>query len=75
MPQSDRTLLRPYAFYLGGDQPQVNWRERIHLILDPCIGLMLVITIVAVALIAVFRRIGCCRHTFPRSCTIQSCRS
>jgi CBS domain-containing membrane protein len=39
-----RQLLKRYLFYLGGDQPQVPWRERIRSVFGAFIGLMLVLT-------------------------------
>jgi CBS domain-containing membrane protein len=38
-------FIKYIAFYLGGDQPPVAWRERIRAILGAFIGLMLVFTI------------------------------
>jgi CBS domain-containing membrane protein len=38
------TRLKHYAFYLGGDQPQVSWFERLRSALGALIGLMLVFT-------------------------------
>lgn len=35
--------IKYYSFYLGGDQPQVLWRERIRSIFGAFIGLMLVV--------------------------------
>ena len=35
--------LKRYSFYLGGDQPQVAWVERIRSIFGAFIGLMLVL--------------------------------
>jgi CBS domain-containing membrane protein len=37
--------LKHWCFYLGGDQPQVLWGERIRTVLGAFIGLMLVLTI------------------------------
>lgn len=39
-----KNLLKRYAFYLGGDQPNVPWIERIRSVLGAFIGLMLVLT-------------------------------
>jgi CBS domain-containing membrane protein len=38
-------LLKHYSFYLGGDQPQVSWVERIRSAAGAFIGLVLVLTI------------------------------
>lgn len=38
-----KTFLARYAFYFGGDQPPVTWRERLRSVLGAFIGLMLVI--------------------------------
>jgi CBS domain-containing membrane protein len=43
MNQSYKQFLRRCAFYLGGDQPPVNWLERIRSVLGAFVGLMLVI--------------------------------
>ena len=40
-----KNLLKHYSFYLGGDQPQVVWVERIRSVFGALIGLMLVLTI------------------------------
>lgn len=40
-----RQLLKRYSFYLGGDQPQVPWIERIRSVFGAFVGLMLVLTI------------------------------
>ena len=37
-------LIKHLAFYLGGDQPPVNWVERLRSVLGAFIGLMLVFT-------------------------------
>jgi CBS domain-containing membrane protein len=39
-----KNLLKRYSFYLGGDQLQVPWIERIRLVLGAFIGLMLALT-------------------------------
>jgi CBS domain-containing membrane protein len=39
-----KNLLKHYSFYLGGDQPQVPWIERIRSVVGAFIGLMLVLT-------------------------------
>ena len=38
------SFIKNYSFYLGGDQPQVSWVERLRSVLGAFIGLMLVIT-------------------------------
>lgn len=40
-----KQLLKRYSFYLGGDQPQVSWIERIRSVAGTFIGLILVLTI------------------------------
>ena len=40
-----KNLLKHYSFYLGGDQPQVPWVERIRSVFGAFIGLTLVLTI------------------------------
>lgn len=45
MKPSYKQLLKRYSFYLGGDQPQVPWIERIRSVFGAFIGLMLVLTI------------------------------
>jgi CBS domain-containing membrane protein len=39
-----KNLLKHYSFYLGVDQPQVPWIERIRSVVGAFIGLMLVLT-------------------------------
>ncbi|OYY14336.1 MAG: HPP family protein [Polynucleobacter sp. 24-46-87] len=39
-----RNSIKRYFFYLGGDQPQVPWIERIRSVAGAFIGLMLVLT-------------------------------
>lgn len=39
-----KNLLKHCSFYLGGDQPQVPWIERIRSVIGAFIGLMLVLT-------------------------------
>ena len=45
MNHSNKRFLKHLLFYLGGDQPPVNWLERIRAVLGAFIGLMLVFTI------------------------------
>ncbi|OYY21086.1 MAG: HPP family protein [Polynucleobacter sp. 24-46-87] len=45
MKHNYKNLLKRYSFYLGGDQPQVPWIERIRSVAGAFIGLMLVLTI------------------------------
>jgi CBS domain-containing membrane protein len=45
MKHNYKNLLKRYSFYLGGDQPQVPWIERIRSVVGAFIGLMLVLTI------------------------------
>lgn len=40
-----RDLCKRYTFYMGGDQPIVNWVERLRSSIGAFIGLMLVLTI------------------------------
>lgn len=44
MRQQYKKLLKRYSFYLGGDQPQVPWVERIRSVVGAFIGLILVLT-------------------------------
>ena len=37
--------MKRYSFYLGGDQPEVSWRERIRSSIGALVGSMLVLTI------------------------------
>lgn len=39
-----KSLLKRYAFYLGGDQPAVAWVERLRSVFGAFIGLLLVLT-------------------------------
>lgn len=39
-----KSLLKHYAFYLGGDQPSVAWVERWRSVFGAFIGLLLVFT-------------------------------
>jgi CBS domain-containing membrane protein len=43
MKPSLKTFFARYAFYFGGDQPAVSWRERLRSVLGAFLGLMLVI--------------------------------
>jgi CBS domain-containing membrane protein len=45
MKPSIKTCFARYAFYFGGDQPAVSWRERLRCVLGAFLGLMLVIAI------------------------------
>ena len=38
-------LIKHYSFYLGGDQPPVNWEERLRACAGALVGLMLVFTL------------------------------
>ena len=38
-------LIKHYSFYLGGDQPPVNWAERLRACAGALVGLMLVFTL------------------------------
>ena len=37
--------MKHYSFYLGGDQPPVNWLERLRSVFGAFVGLALVLTI------------------------------
>jgi CBS domain-containing membrane protein len=43
MKPSLKTFFAHYAFYFGGDQPAISWRERLRSVLGAFLGLMLVI--------------------------------
>jgi len=38
-------LIKHYSFYLGGDQPELSWTERVRSCLGTLLGLLLVITL------------------------------
>lgn len=44
MKHSFKYLVKYYSFYLGGDQPPVNWLERLRSVMGAFIGLALVLT-------------------------------
>ena len=44
MKHSFKYLVKHYSFYLGGDQPPVNWLERLRSVMGAFIGLALVLT-------------------------------
>ena len=44
MKHAIKYLVKHYTFYLGGDQPQVQWVERFRAVLGAFIGLLLVFT-------------------------------
>ncbi len=43
--QSFKSLVKQFAFYLGGDQPPVNWVERLRSVFGAFIGLALVLAV------------------------------
>ena len=45
MKHSFKYLVKHYSFYLGGDQPAVNWLERIRSVAGAFVGLAMVLTI------------------------------
>jgi CBS domain-containing membrane protein len=45
MRHTAKYLIKRYAFFLGGDQPQVAWPERLRSSCGAFVGLMLVLTI------------------------------
>ena len=48
MKHTSKYLWKRYSFYLGGDQPEVSWRERMRSSIGALVGLMLVLTIAKV---------------------------
>jgi CBS domain-containing membrane protein len=42
-PDSFKSLIKHFSFYLGGDQPPVNWTERLRSVFGAFIGLALVL--------------------------------
>ncbi|QWD74545.1 HPP family protein [Polynucleobacter sp. TSB-Sco08W16] len=45
MKHTAKYLIKHYSFYLGGDQPEVSWQERLRSCAGALVGLMLVFTI------------------------------
>lgn len=45
MKHSFKSLVKHFSFYLGGDQPAVNWLERLRSVIGAFIGLALVLTL------------------------------
>ena len=45
MKHTAKNLIKHYSFYLGGDQPEVSWQERLRSCAGALVGLMLVFTI------------------------------
>lgn len=45
MKHSFKSLVKHFSFYLGGDQPAVNWVERMRSVIGAFIGLALVLTV------------------------------